>query len=133
MLRSIVAVVCGFVVMIVLGLGTDFLMMSIAPGAYTGNSGTQATLPLLLALTYSIVFLIAAGFVTSYIAGKAEILHSLALGVLMLAMTTLATVQMYDTAPLWWHLTMLIITLPAIIFGGYLRATRKRKFYRYST
>jgi hypothetical protein len=129
MLRSIAAIICGFIVITVLSLCTDSLLIRIAPDWFTGNGGTRNLLPLVFALLYSFCFFAIGGYFTALTAPQAEQLHALVLAVLLLVMSILATIQMYDTAPLWWHLIMLIQTIPAVMIGSYFRSTRKRKFY----
>jgi len=53
MLRSIAAIVCGFIVITILSLGADSLLMRIAPDWFTGNGGTKRFLPLAFALFYT--------------------------------------------------------------------------------
>ena len=132
-LRSIAAVICGFFVITLLALAADFLLMRVAPASFTGTGGTQATAPLLFALVYSFFFSVAGGYVAALVAGRAEIQHAVFLAVLMLVMSILATVQMYETAPLWWHLATLVLIVPPIVAGGYWRAGGKRKYYSYSS
>lgn len=122
MLRSVLAIVGGFIVITGLSLAADALLMSIAPAWFTGNGGTKHLLPLVSALIYG-------GYFTAWVARRAEYSHAFILAAILLMMSILATVQMYETAPLWWHLLMLIQIIPAVMIGADLRSTRKRTFY----
>ncbi len=126
MIRSIIAVIAGSVIWMVTALGMDGVLMSLMP-AWFGANGKVESVPLMLfMMSYSLLFSVLGGFVTASIARRKEIQHALALGVLQLAMGIIATVQFYDTAPLWYHVMFLMLLVPANIFGGQLRTMQKR-------
>ena len=133
MLKSAAAVVCGFFATAVLSLVADALVMIIAPAWFTGTGKTTHLLPLVFALIYSFCFFAVGGYLTAVIAGRAEKRHAFALAVLMFAMSVAATIQMFETAPLWWHGVMLAQIVPAALLGGVWRAATKRKFYPRTT
>ena len=128
-LRSVAAIISGFIVITLLSLGADAVIMNLSPELFTGDGSTKNFVPLIFALLYSCFFYAAGGYVTAWIAQRFEVLHAFALALLLLVMTILATVQMFDTAPLWWHLAILILIIPSVMIGGYLRSSSKRKFY----
>ncbi len=126
MIRSIIAVIAGSVIWMVTALGMDGVLMSLMP-AWFGANGNVESVPLMLfMMSYSLLFSVLGGFVTASIARRKEIQHALALGGLQLAMGIIATVQFYDTAPLWYHVMFLMLLVPANIFGGQLRTMQKR-------
>ena len=126
MIRSIIAVIAGSVIWMVTALGMDGVLMSLMP-AWFGANGKVESVPLMLfMMSYSLLFSVLGGFVTASIARRKEIQHALALGGLQLAMGIIATVQFYDTAPLWYHVMFLMLLVPANIFGGQLRTMQKR-------
>lgn len=127
MLRSILAVISGSVTWMVTALGTDALLMRFVPQWFGANGRVDSTGVLLLSLFYSLSFSILGGYVAALIAGRKEMTHAFVLGVLQLAMGIAATVKFLDTAPLWWHLTLLVLLIPANLFGGFLRMAQKYK------
>jgi uncharacterized membrane protein (DUF485 family) len=79
-------------------------------------------------LSYSLGFAVLAGYVTGWIARRSEVRHTLVLGVLQLAMGTVATIAYFDVAPVWYHLTFLALLIPAHVLGGVLR--RRQRLHR---
>ncbi len=126
MLRSILAIIAGSVTWAVTALGADGILMAAFP-AWFGEGGRVESVPvLLLMMFYSLAFSALGGYVAAWLARRAEVKHAFILGVLQLAMGAVASYQMWDTAPAWWHLTFLPLVLPANVLGGFLRASRKR-------
>ena len=68
MVRSIVAIVCWFVLVSVLSLGTDGLLMALFP-SQLAESRTEGPGILLLVLGYCFVYLVMGGYVAAWIAG----------------------------------------------------------------
>jgi len=126
MLRSLIAVIAGSVVWMVTALGMDALLMTFMPEWFGANGKTESVPLLLFMMSYSLLFSVLGGYVTALIARRKETQHALALGVLQFVMGIMATVKFYDTAPLWFHVTFLLLLIPANIFGGQLRAMQKR-------
>ncbi len=126
MIRSIIAVIAGSVIWMVTALGMDGVLMSLMPTWFGANGKVESVPLMLFMMSYSLLFSVLGGFVTASIARRKEIQHALALGVLQLAMGIIATVQFYDTAPLWYHVMFLVLLVPANIFGGQLRTMQKR-------
>jgi hypothetical protein len=127
MVRSILAVIAGSATWMVTALGMDGVLMTLAP-QWFGPNGKVESVPLMLfMMTYSLLFSVLGGYVAALIARRREILHAFVLGVLQLLMAIVATIQFFDTAPLWWHLTFLSLLIPANILGGWLRQARKAR------
>lgn len=130
MIRSILAIIAGSVVWMMTALGTDAVLKSLAP-AWFGENGKVESLPVLLfMLFYSLFFSVLGGYITALIARRQELKHAFILGLLQFAMGLIATVQFYDTAPLWYHILFLTLLIPANVFGGQLRMTQKLKSRR---
>lgn len=130
MVRSILAVIAGSVTWMATALGMDAILMSLAP-QWFGPNGKVESLPLMLfMMSYALLFSILGGYVAALIARRKEMLHAFVLGVLQLLMGIMATIQFFDTAPLWWHLTFLSLLIPANVLGGWLRQTQKHKLPR---
>ncbi len=127
MLRSILAVIAGSATWMVTALGMDGLLMSLAPQWFGPNGKVESVPLMLLMMTYSLLFSVLGGYVAARIARRKEMQHAFVLGVLQLLLGIMATIKFFDTAPLWWHLTFLTLLIPANVFGGWLRLTRKDK------
>jgi uncharacterized membrane protein (DUF485 family) len=106
-------------------LGTDNLLAAVRPEWFGAAGRVDDVGVLLFLLSYSLGFAILAGYVTGWIARRREIQHTLALGVLQLAMGTVATIAYFDVAPAWYHLTFLALLIPAHVLGGALRKRQR--------
>ncbi len=125
MLRSILAVIAGSITWMVTALGMDLIMMSLFPQLY-GEGGKVVSVPLLLfSGFYSLLFSVLGGYVTALIARRSELAHVFILGVLQLVMGIVATIKMWDTAPVWYHVIFLTLLIPANLLGGQLRLMQK--------
>lgn len=124
-LRSVLAVVAGSITWMITALGTDNLLAAVRPEWFGAAGRVDDVGVLLFLLSYSLGFAILAGYVTGWIARRREIQHTLALGVLQLAMGTVATIAYFDVAPAWYHLTFLALLIPAHVLGGALRKRQR--------
>jgi hypothetical protein len=122
--RSTLAVLAGSVTWMITALGTDNVLATARPEWFGAAGRVDDPGVLLFLLSYSLGFAVLAGYVTGWIARHREIRHTLALGVLQLAMGTVATIAYFDVAPVWYHLTFLALLIPAHVLGG---AVRKRR------
>jgi hypothetical protein len=127
MLRSILAVIAGSITWMVTALGADSLLMNIFPQWYNGGGLVESIPVLLLSGFYALLFSVLGGYVTALIARRHELQHVSILGVLQLLMGIMATIKFWHTAPVWYHLTFLVLLVPANLLGGYLRMTRKSR------
>lgn len=127
MVRSILAVIAGSVVWMITALGMDAVLMSLAPSWFGPNGKVESTPILLFMMSYSLLFSVLGGYVTALVARRKEVLHAFVLGLLQLVMGVVATVQFFDTAPWWFHISLLTLLIPANVLGGQLRASQKRR------
>lgn len=132
MLRSIGAVLLGIIVIGLTAVGADLILRALLPGAFTQSGGRVDSAPiLLLTLSYTLLFLMVGGYVTAWLAQRAELKHALILAVIQWLFTLLATIQFWPTAPAWYHLAILVLLGPAVVGGGYgrkLQKDRRRSF-----
>jgi hypothetical protein len=127
MLRSIVAIIAGSIAWMLTALGMDAVLMALAPAWFGANGRVESVALLLFMMTYSLSFSVLGGYVTALIARRKEMQHAFALGVLQFAMGLVATIKLFDTAPLWYHVLFLTLLIPAILIGGQLRLMQKRR------
>jgi uncharacterized membrane protein (DUF485 family) len=120
-LRSGLAIIAGSTAWMITALGTDNLLAAMRPEWFGAAGRVDDVGVLLFLLSYSLGFAVLAGYVTGWIAQQQEIRHALALGVLQLAMGTVATIAYFDVAPVWYHLTFLALLIPAHALGGVMR------------
>jgi hypothetical protein len=121
MLRSILAIVVGFLVIGALAFGMDAAMRTAMPNLF-GPGGRVDNVPLLLFTQFYVFVFAAAGcYLAAVIAGRRPMLHALILGVLGLVFNIVGSMKLWDTAPAWYHIVALLLVMPAAWVGGQLR------------
>lgn len=121
MIRSILSIIAGFILIGVLSLGTDAVVVSAMPGAFSPTGRTESVPVLLLTLAYVFVFAVIGCYLTARLAPQNPMKHALVLGVLGLIFSIIGTTLSWNTAPVWYHVTALLMVMPAAWLGGRLR------------
>ena len=127
MLRSILAVIAGLVTLIVTGLGGDVALRGLAPQWFAESGRVENVPALLLMVCYTLIFSVLSGYVAALVAKRQEIKHAFILGLIQLALNIVATIKFSSTAPAWFHLAIIVLLVPATVFGGQLRLMQKAK------
>jgi len=121
MLRSIGAIVFGFILIGVLAFGTDFLQRQTFADAYSATGRVESVAMLTLTLAYVFVFAVIGCYLTARLAPHSPMRHALILGALGLVFNIVGTVTQWHTAPTWYHVVALTLVMPAAWLGGRLR------------
>lgn len=121
MLRSIVAIVVGFVVIGVLAFGTDAIVHTMMPGAFDAAMRTNDVPILVGTIVYVTIYAIAGCYLAALLAPSHPMRHAMILGVLGLLFNIAGTYAAWATAPAWYHVTALVLVLPSAWIGGWLR------------
>lgn len=123
MLRSIAAVVAGFVLWTLLWLISNQALMVVASEHFGPEGATDHPGVLSIVLALSVVFSVLAGWLSATIAQRPA--AALAVGLLLLAVGIFVQSQYWQLMPLWYHLIFLALLLPAALLGGRIRASRR--------
>ena len=119
--RSLLAIVTGFVVIGGLAFGTDAAIRGAVPGVFDAGGRVTSTAWLLAMLAYVFVFAVIGCWLTARLAPERPMRHALILGALGLLFNIAGTAAMWNTAPAWYHLTALLLVMPAAWLGGRIR------------
>jgi hypothetical protein len=115
-MRSVMAVVAGYVVLAIL-IGVKFaLLQQVAPGAFTSGAGLA-----LIVLTDA-MSAAAGGYVVALIARRRPVAHALALGAVMVPLGILNAVMNAGQEPLWFQVSVLAAIVVALPSGAWLQA-----------
>lgn len=132
MVRIILGVIAGFFVWMILWGGSDTVLKAVSPDWWgknlkqmedmlsTGQTFKTDSTILILTLIRSVVCSIIAGFTAALVA-KENAKSTLILGILLLAVGIFVQWIYRDVAPLWYHLSFLILLIPMTILGGKLK------------
>jgi hypothetical protein len=123
-LKSIGAVLAGFLAVVVLSVGTDFVLESLGifppqsePAAYTAGM-------LMVALIYRSIYTVAGGYLTARFAPDRPMRHAIILGIVGIVAGSLGVVFAWDLSPEHWYPIALVVTaLPCTWLGGRMRKT----------
>jgi hypothetical protein len=130
MVRSVLAVVAGFVVTLVASVGTDGVLMVLLPRSVTEVQPPPTGL-LVGILGYCFVYMVLGGYVTAFIARRAEVRHAVVLGGIALAIGSALSLPMLlgqggdQGMPVWYVVLTLGYVVPATALGGFLRAWQR--------
>ena len=121
MIKNILAVIAGNVGWTVLWLGFNSIlkMQGLLPADSTKSIDRATTLVLLL--IGSVLFSVAAGFLTTAIAGGGSYWPAIVLSVIQLALGIFFQSQSWHLMPVWFHVTFLSLLVPATVLGAWLR------------
>ena len=122
-LRSIGAVVAGFVVVVVLSLGTDIVLH--ATGIFPPWGQPMSDALFLLATVYRTAYCIAGSYIVARLAPDRPMRHALVLGVVGLAVSTAGAGATWDKGPEfgphWYPAALIVTAIPCAWLGGRLR------------
>jgi len=125
-LRSIGALLAGFVLVVVLSIGTDVALR--ATGAFPPLGQPMAEALFLLATAYRTLFAVAGSYLTARLAPHHPMAHALAGGAVGLALSIVGAVTTWDRGPdfgpHWYPLALVATALPCAWTGGRLAARR---------
>src|SRR5262245_38939480 len=108
--RSMFAVAAGFAATNILSLLSDNAFRALMPASFT-EQGLDLR-GLLLTLVGTAVCAVAGGYITARIATARPLVHTAALGVMVLIFGIVASVFFWERAPVWFHLGTLALAVP---------------------
>lgn len=118
MLRSIGAVIGGFVLWTVLWLGSNSLLTIITPGSYNDDGSTDSGMLMLLILILSVIYSVVSGYTAEKIVNDGSTWPVLALAIALLAVGLLVQISFWSLFPLWYNILFLLFLVPATMMGG---------------
>ncbi len=119
-LRSIGAVLAGFVAVVILSVATDTALRAAGVFPPLSEPKLYTTSLLLLATAYRSVYTVAGGYLAARLAPNHPMGHALALGVVGLVAGTAGAVAMWAVGPHWYPLALVALALPCTWAGGLL-------------
>jgi hypothetical protein len=118
-LRSVLAVLAGFIAVFVLSIATDQVFHSLQVYPPWGEPMHDTGL-LVLALGYRCVYTVAGGYIAARLAPSAPMNHSVALGIIGIVTGTAGAIAMWDFGPNWFPVAIVLSALPCVWLGGVL-------------
>ena len=125
--RSMVAVVVGFVAIVVVSLGTDMLLVMAGVFPPFSQPSRFSNRLLLVATAYRTVYSIAGCYLAARLAPYKPMIHALALGGVGFVVSILGAVVMREQGPAWYPWTLVALALPCAWIGGKLYRDNRAK------
>jgi hypothetical protein len=117
-LKSIGAVVAGFLTVVVLSIGTDKILEATGVFPPPSDTGLFVTWMLLLALVYRSLYTVAGGWVTAKLAPSKPMAHVTVLGILGTLGGIAGIVAGWNLSDHWYPIALAITAFPLIWIGG---------------
>lgn len=117
LLKSAGALLAGFIVVVVLSIGTDQIFHSLGVYPPWGEPMHAPGLNL-LALAYRCIYAVAGSFVAARLAPNRPMGHALTLGAIGLVLSTAGAIAMWDFGPNWYPVALVLTALPCAWLGG---------------
>lgn len=121
MLRSLLALVLGYAVMLALQLGGDTALTAIAPDMMPQPGEPPDAAYFAYRLGTGFFFIALGGYITALLAGRAPMKHALGLAALSVAASILEVQYYPTTQPLWYSVALMFLSIPSALAGGYYR------------
>ena len=122
-IRSIGAMLAGFLAIVILSIGTDMVLH--ATGVFPPFGEPMADALFLLATAYRIIYGVAGGYIAARLAPDRPMQHALVYGVVGLASSIAGTVATWNAGPAfgprWYPLALVATAMPCAWAGGRLR------------
>jgi len=122
--RSVLALLAGFLAVVILSIVTDLAMRAIGVLPALGRPPTDGSL--LAAMAYRTVYSIAGSYIVARLAPARPMLHALISGLLGLILSTAGAIATWNGGPefgaKWYPLALIAIAMPCAWIGGKIHA-----------
>jgi hypothetical protein len=124
MLKSIWAVVAGFLTVVVLSMGTDKVLEATGIFPPPSEMGLFVTWMLAFALLYRTIYTVLGGYVTAWLAPQNPMKHVWILAIFGQIGGIMGVVAGWNLSAHWYPIALAVLAIPSVWLGGWLR-TRK--------
>lgn len=119
-MRSVGAVVVGFLFIAVLSFGSDIMLRVTFPDDVAVPVRIASVRVLSLSLISAAVYATVGCYLTARLAPSRPMWHALLLGVLVLVFTVVNATALWTRAAMWYKLASLVLVMPCAWLGGWL-------------
>lgn len=121
-LKSIGAVLAGFLTVVILSTLTDAILEKLGVFPPISSAGLFVTWMLILAFAYRSAYTVLGGYVTAMLAPKNPVNHVRTLGVLGTIGGVLGVIAGWNLSAHWYPIALAVTAFPLTWWGGKLRA-----------
>jgi hypothetical protein len=127
--RSFVAVLLGFVAVVILSLGTDVIMHVTRVFPPWGQPMPDGLF--VLATAYRVIYTVAGGYITARLAPSQPMKHAIILGAIGFVAAVAGALatwkQLPGLGPKWYPIALIVTSLPCTWLGGRLASSQQRE------
>jgi len=126
-LRSIMAVLAGFLATAILSIATDLAMH--ATGVFPAEGQPMSNALFALATVYRTIYTIAGGYITARLAPNRPMTHAWILAIIGILAAIAGTMATWDKGPefgpKWYPIALVILAIPSVLLGAKLAVRRR--------
>lgn len=126
MIKSIWAVVAGFLTVVVFSMGTDMVLEKTGIFPPPSEMGLFVTWMLALALLYRTVYTILGGYVTALLAPQNPMKHVWILAIFGQIGGIVGVIVGWNLSAHWYPIALAALAIPSVWLGGWLRTRKQR-------
>lgn len=116
--KSIGAVVAGFLVVVVLSVGTDAIVEKVGILPPASEPEALTTWMLAFALLYRTIYTVFGGYVTATLAPQNPMRHAVILGIIGTIAGTAGAIAGWNLSAHWYPIALAALALPSTWLGG---------------
>jgi hypothetical protein len=120
MVHAFLALLAGFATIAVTVTGIEAMLNRLSP-EWAGAEGAPRPGYAFVNLGYSFLASAAGGYVTAWVSSTNPLIQVLVLGIVVLAIAALSTLQARGKQPIWYALTLLALMPLGVLAGGLMR------------
>lgn len=121
MMRSVWAILAGFILIGVLGFGTDAIVRAMSPWAFNARGAPTNLWILIVSMLYSAVYGVVGCYVAARLAPSNPMKHAMILGLIGLLTGGYVNYLFWGQVPSWYPIINVLLILPLAWLGGRLR------------
>ena len=113
--------IAGFLLAVVLAFGAEFALITLFHREPVNDSDREPTMLVILLFTTNAAAAVG-GYLAGWVAIRRPLVHATVLGVVALLSSIPLVVTHWGNEPAWYHISNLLLVLPATAVGGWMRA-----------
>ena len=117
-LKSIVSVIAGFLIVVVLSMGTDWILETLYIFPPVSDQGLFVTWMLAFALLYRTIFTVLGGYVTARLAPNMPMRHVIILAIFGTMGGIAGIFTGWDLSAHWYPIALALLAFPSVWIGG---------------
>ena len=126
-LKSIGAILAGFLTVVILSVGSDFILESVGVFPPASDQGLFTTWMLVLAFLYRSIYAVAGGYATAMLAPTNPARHVIVLGVLGVIGGVMGVIAGWNLSQHWYPIALAVTAFPLVWLGGKLYTMRNTR------